>query len=317
MEISKINLSIIIPAYNEEKNIVPLYQELSSVLIHLNTSLNKTYEIIFIDDGSTDNTFQEMLKLRALDKNIKIIKFKKNFGQTAAWSAGFKNASGEFVIVMDADLQNDPHDILLLLNKLNEGNDIVSGWRHNRHDNLSKKFCSYFANKLRRLVTGEKIHDSGCSLKIYKKECVKDLKLYGEMHRYITAILSWKGYKVGEVKVAHNPRIAGKTKYSSSRLFKGMMDLLLIIFWQKYSARPIHVFGLFGFLSALLGFLAGMTSLYFWFFNNLSFSKTFLPNAAIFLVLMGINLLIFGIIADICIKIYYKDEETYLIEKII
>jgi len=306
-------LSIIIPTFNEEKNIAPLHNELLEIL----TTLNYKYEIIFIDDGSTDNTFKEILKLKAQNKNIRIIKFKKNFGQTAAWNAGFTLAKGDLIIVMDADLQNDPKDIPLLINKINEGYDIVSGWRYDRKDNFSKIFFSFFANKLRKTLTGEKIHDSGCSLKIYKKECLKNLKLYGEMHRYITAILSWKGYKIGEIKVSHNHRNAGKTKYSSSRLFKGMMDLLLILFWQKYSGRPIHIFGLLGFLSALLGFLAGITSLYLWFFKNLSFSKTFLPNAAIFFVLMGINLLIFGIIADICIKIYYKDEEHYSIEKII
>lgn len=306
-------LTIIIPAFNEETNISLLYQELSPVL----TKLKKKYEIIFIDDGSTDNTFKEMLKVRDQDKNIKIIKFKKNFGQTAAWDAGFKQALGNLIVVMDSDLQNDPKDIPLLINKINEGYDIVSGWRYQRHDKLSKKICSYIANKLRRKLTGEQIHDSGCSLKIYKKDCIKNLKLYGEMHRYITAILSWNGYKVGEIIVRHNPRIAGKTKYSTSRIFKGTMDLLLIIFWQRYSARPIHIFGLLGFLSALLGLLAGMTSLYFWLFKSLSFSKTFLPNAAIFLVLMGLNLIIFGILADICIKIYYKNEETHLIEKII
>lgn len=307
------DLSIIIPAFNEEKNIASLYRELSEVLI----VIKKKYEIIFIDDGSNDQTYEEMLKLRKIDKKIKIIKFKKNFGQTAAWSAGFQLASGDLVIVMDADLQNDPNDIPRLISKINEGYDVISGWRYNRKDTISKKFFSYFANRLRRAVTGEKIHDSGCSLKIYKKECTKNIKLYGEMHRYITAILSWKGYKVGELKVNHRPRTKGKTKYSFSRIFKGMMDLLLIVFWQKYSARPIHIFGLLGFFSALLGVMAGMISFYFWTCKNVRLSETFLPNAAIFLVLMGINLIIFGILADICIKIYYKDESAYLIEKII
>jgi len=307
------DISIIIPAYNEKQNINKLYYELVLVL----KKLNKNYEIIFIDDGSTDGTFEEMFRLKKKDKRIKIIKFKKNFGQTAAWDAGFKNSTGDKIVVMDADLQNDPNDIPKLIKKLDEGYDVVSGWRYKRKDSISKKAFSYIANNLRRAMTGEKIHDSGCSLKIYKKECVKNLTLYGEMHRYITAILSWKGYKVGEVKVNHNPRKHGKTKYSLSRVFKGMMDLLLIAFWQKYSARPIHVFGLLGFISALFGVILGSLSFYFWAFKNVSLSDTFLPNVAVFLVLMGINLLVFGIIADICIKTYYKDEDNYLIEKIV
>lgn len=306
-------ISIIIPVYNEEKNINLLYKELISVL----KKINKKYEIIFIDDGSKDNSYQEMLKLRDIDKNIKIIKFKKNFGQTAAWNAGFKYALGDLVIVMDADLQNDPKDIPKLIIKLNEGYDVVSGWRCKRKDNFSKKMISHFANKIRMLLTGEKIHDSGCSLKIYKKECTKNLNLYGEMHRYIAAILSWKGYEIGEIKVRHNPRKFGRTKYSLSRIFKGMMDLIIIIFWQKYSARPIHFFGLSGLILAFLGFVSGLFSIYLRIFKNVDLSDTFLPNIAIFLIIMGINLLTFGIIADICIKIYYKNDEPFLIERIL
>lgn len=305
-------LSIVIPAFNEEKNIKPLHQGLFLEL----KKLNETYEIIFIDDGSTDDTYQEMLKVKRFDKNIKIIKFKKNFGQTAAWNAGFQHISGDLVIVIDADLQNDPKDIPKLIKKLNEGYDVVSGWRYKRKDNSSKKIFSYFANKLRMSLTGEKIHDSGCSLKIYKKECIKNLNLYGEMHRYITAILSWKGYKIGEIKVNHRSRKYEKTKYSFSRIFKGMMDLLLITFWQRYSARPIHVFGLSGFMFGLMGFISGLTSIYLKIFKKVDLSDTFLPNIAVFLVLMGINLIAFGIIADICIKTYYKNEKPYLIEKI-
>lgn len=306
------DISIIIPALNEENNIISLYRDLNAIL----KELKKKCEIIFIDDGSTDRTHEEMLKLRKFDKNIKIIKFKKNFGQTAAWDAGFKLASGDLVIVMDADLQNDPNDIPKLINKINEGYDIVSGWRYNRQDTFSKKFFSYFANKLRRAVTGEKIHDSGCSLKIYKKECIKNVKLYGEMHRYITAILSWKGYRIGEIKVNHRPRTKGKTKYSFSRIFKGMMDLLLIVFWQKYSSRPIHIFGLVGSILTILGFLAGFISVYFRIVKSIDMSDTFLPMASIFMILTGLNLLVSGIIADICIKNYYKGAESYFIEKI-
>ena len=306
-------ISIIIPAFNEEKNISCLYQDLIPVL----NSFKQEYEILFIDDGSNDKTYEEMLKLRNNDKNIKIIKFKKNFGQTAAWSAGFKYASGQLIVVMDADLQNDPQDIPKLIARLNEGYDIVSGWRFKRNDSISKKIFSRLANRLRRYLTGEKIHDSGCSLKIYKKECVQNLNLRGEMHRYITAILSWKGYKVGEIKVKHRHRKYETTKYSFSRIFRGMMDLLLITFWQRYSARPIHFFGISGFIMAFFGFITGTFSIYLRIFKAIDLSDTFLPNVAVFLVLMGINLLAFGILADISIKNYYKDEDPFLIEKIV
>ena len=307
-----LKLSIIIPAFNEEKNISCLYQDLIPVL----NSLKLKSEVIFVDDGSTDETYEEMLKLKNNDKNIKIIKFKRNFGQTAAWSAGFKYASGEFIIVMDADLQNDSKDIPRLIEKLNEGYDVVSGWRFKRNDIFSKKIFSRISNRLRRYLTGEKIHDSGCSLKIYKKECIQNLNLRGEMHRYITAILSWKGYKVGEIKVKHRHRRYETTKYSFSRVFRGMMDLLLITFWQRYSTRPIHFFGISGFVTAFLGFISGMVSIYLRIFKAVDLSETFLPNVAVFLILMGMNLLVFGIIADICIKNYYKDEDPFLIEKI-
>ena len=306
-------ISIIIPAFNEEKNISCLYWDLIPVL----NSFKQEYEIIFIDDGSADKTYEEILKLRNNDKNIKIIKFKKNFGQTAAWSAGFKYASGQLIVVMDADLQNDPQDIPKLIARLNEGYDIVSGWRFKRNDSISKKIFSRLANRLRRYLTGEKIHDSGCSLKIYKKECVQNLNLRGEMHRYITAILSWKGYKVGEIKVKHRHRKYETTKYSFSRIFRGMMDLLLITFWQRYSARPIHFFGISGFIMAFFGFITGTFSIYLRIFKAIDLSDTFLPNVAVFLVLMGINLLAFGILADISIKNYYKDEDPFLIEKIV
>lgn len=305
------DLSIIVPAYNEEENIVLLHRELSLVL----SGLNKKYEIIFINDGSNDSTLKEMLQLKEQDLKVKIISFKKNFGQTAAWDAGFRSASGRLIIVMDADLQNDPRDIPRLIQKLDEGYDVVSGWRYKRNDTLSKRLFSFFANKLRRSLTGEKIHDSGCSLKIYKRECLQKIKLYGEMHRYITAILSWKGYRIGEIKVNHNPRKHGKTKYSFSRLFRGMMDLIIITFWQRYSTRPIHFFGGIGFFSLSLGSLITVYLVFIRLFLREPLSNRPLLLLAILLIISGIQLLLFGILADICLKIYSKDEETYLIDQ--
>tara|TARA_Y100000310_G_scaffold256369_2_gene264147 strand:- start:39 stop:875 length:837 start_codon:yes stop_codon:yes gene_type:complete len=273
--------------------------------------MKHTYEIIFIDDGSSDDTFKQIMQVKKKDSHVVALRFRRNFGQSSAWEAGFTEASGDVIVVMDSDLQNDPKDIPRMLDALTDKYDAVSGWRKARHDSFSKKFFSSLANPLRRWLTGEKIHDSGCSLKVYRADCVKDIRLFGEMHRYITALLTWKGYRVGEIKVNHRARKHGKTKYSMSRLFKGFMDLILVWFWQKYSNRPIHVFGFLGLSVGLLGFVSGLVSIYLKIFRDVDLSNTFLPTVSIFFVLIGLNLIVSGIIADICVKNYYKDKTLY------
>jgi glycosyltransferase involved in cell wall biosynthesis len=304
------DLSIIIPAFNEEKNIAELFKRLNAVL----KTLKNKYEIIFIDDGSTDNTYKEVKKL---DKSsVIILKFRRNFGQSAAWDAGFKEAKGKLIITMDADLQNDPNDIPKLINKLNEGFDIVSGWRFNRKDSFGKKIFSKFSLMLRKLIIDDKIHDSGCSLKIYRRECLEDLDLHGEMHRYITEILALRGYKIGEVKVNHNPRKHGKTKYNLIRLPKGFLDLLVVAFWQKYSSRPIHLFGSLGIIMSLFGSLIGVYLLYVKFYLRQGIANRPLLLLAILSIILGIQFIIFGLIADILVKIYYSGKnKNYYIEK--
>ena len=306
-------ISIVIPAYNEQRNVSILYKEIVKVMNHL----KKSYEIIFIDDNSTDRTLENLLSIKKKDSNVKIIKFGRNFGQTAAWDAGFKNSSGKLVITMDADLQNNPKDIPKLLKKLEQGYDVISGWRYNRKDKFFKRLFSKFSRLLRRKIIKDKIHDSGCSLKVYKRKCIKDLDLHGEMHRYITELLSLRGYKIGEVKVSHRSRKYEKTKYNIIRLPKGFLDLLVVAFWQKYSARPIHLFGGFGLLTTLLGFLTGLYLLYVKFVNNVGISDRPLLLLAILLVIVGIQFIIFGLVADILAKLYYsKDKTYYTIEKI-
>jgi glycosyltransferase involved in cell wall biosynthesis len=305
------DISVVIPLYNEEKNIHELHRQLHKIL----QSLKKDYEIIFIDDGSTDNSYRELEKLT--DSHIHIIKFRKNFGQSAAWDAGFQYAQGKLVITMDADLQNDPADIPRLLEKLNEGYDIVSGWRHSRKDSISKRLFSSFSRYLRKLIIDDRIHDSGCSLKVYKKECIQDLGLQGEMHRYITEILALKGYKIGEVRVNHRPRRSGKTKYNLLRVPKGFLDLLVIAFWQKYSARPIHLFGSAGILMSMAGFLTGFYLIYEKFIHRQPIGDRPLVMLAVLLVVLGIQFIIFGLISDILIKTYYSGTRKYYsIEKI-
>ncbi|MEM3373690.1 MAG: glycosyltransferase family 2 protein [Candidatus Woesearchaeota archaeon] len=320
-----LDLSIVIAAYNEEHNVSELYKKITNVMQKLiqkqksekNLEIN-SYEIIFVDDGSTDNTFYILQDLAEKDKNLRIIKFRKNFGQSAAWDAGFSYAKGKIIITMDADLQNDPEDIpKLLLEMKNKNLDVVSGWRFNRKDSFTKKFFSKLAKFFRNIIINDKIHDSGCSLKAYKSECLQDLELKGEMHRYITEILALKGYKIGEVKVNHLPRKFGKTKYNLIRLPKGFLDLLVVAFWQKYSARPIHLFGSFGILMTFFGFLTGIYLLYLKFFKAVPISNRPLLLLSILFVILGIQFIIFGLIADILIKLYYSGgKKNYSIEKI-
>lgn len=304
------DISVVIPAYNEEKNVVILYKQVRKVL----QKLNKTYEIIFIDDGSSDKTYENLVALK--EKDLKLIKFRKNFGQTAAMDAGFKQSKGKVIIAMDADLQNDPEDIPTLLKKIESGYDVVSGWRHKRKDPISKRIISLGANWIRKKITGETIHDSGCSLKAYKKECFKDLSLYGEMHRFIPAILMWKGFKVGEAKVNHRERKHGKTKYNILRVLKGMLDLIVVAFWQRYSTRPIHLFGSLGILSGILGATLGayLTARKILYQEGISNRPLLL--LSVLLIIIGVQFVIFGLITDILVKIYYKDHENYNIEKI-
>jgi len=311
----EIDISIVIPTNNEEENVAPLHEELSKVL----EDIASEYDIIFVDDGSTDGTFQKLQTLHAKDNRVKVIKFKRNFGQSAALSAGFDYAHGKVIITMDADLQNDPADIPSLLQELDHGYDVVCGWRHSRRDSISKRGFSRFANWLRRKWTGESIHDSGCSLRAYRNGCLNDLDVYGEMHRYIPALLLWKGYKIGEVKVVHRPRNKGKTKYNWQRLPKGFLDLLMVTFWQRYSLRPIHVFGGMGFVLALIGIILGLylgvQRIFFGF--GLADRPLFL--LAIMMLIIGIQFVVFGILADIMIRVYYGqgDRKNYVVEEVI
>lgn len=309
-------ISLVIPVYNEEENLGPLYEEIKEV-IH---PLAFDFEIIFVDDGSTDSTYKRLFELSKKDPRITIIKFRSNFGQSAALKAGFDRSKGKYIITMDADLQNDPKDIPALLNEMeSEDYDVISGWRYNRHDPFSKKLVSKFANFLRNKFTNEKIHDSGCTLKIYKQECTQDLDLYGELHRYIPALLAWKGYKVGELKTNHRERLHGHSKYNWRRLIKGFLDLLVITFWQRYSVRPIHIFGSIG---IVLGFLGGIVALYLgilrlFFGGGLSDRPLF--TASIMLLVIGVQFLTMGILADIMVKVYYgqNGRRNYLVERII
>lgn len=305
-----IDISVVIPVYNEEGNLEPLYAEIREVL----ENLEKEFEIIFIDDGSTDNSKKEILKIKEKDARVRLIILRKNFGQSAAFSAGFLRVKGKKIITMDADLQNDPNDIPLLLNEMDKGFDVISGWRHKRKDNILKRIPSKFQNWLHRRLTGVNIHDSGCSLKLYCQEAVEGLNLFGEMHRYIPAILSKQGFEVGEVKVNHRPRKIGKTKYGYKRLLKGFIDLLYIKFWLEFSTRPLHVFGFISIIISTFTFIfLGYNIIVYG--ENLQVGPLLLLTAI--LGLSALQFFIFGLLAEILIRIFYASgkEEYFSIKE--
>ena len=247
-------ISVVVPVFNEEGNVRELHKEILEVC----KKENYKFEIIFVDDGSKDKTPEICKEL----KPLKYIRMRKNFGQTAAMDAGIKLAQYDYIVTMDGDRQNDPADIPKLVNYLEENDlDIVSGWRKNRKDTVMKKFTSRVANFLRGIIVKDNIHDSGCSLKIYKKECFDHINLYGEMHRFIPALLKIKGFEVGEVVVNHRPRTAGMTKYNWKRTIKGFVDMISLWFWSKYAVRPLHIMGAGGMISIFLGIVCAIWSI--------------------------------------------------------
>lgn len=304
-------ISVVIPVYNEEKNVSKLHMELLSIL----RGIGDIFEIIFVNDGSIDGTLGELKKL----PGIKIISFTTNFGQTSAFDAGFKEAKGDIVISMDGDLQNDPKDIPELLKKLKEGYDVVCGWRHPRNDTGGKIFVSWGARILRKILLGDTLHDAGCSLRVYKKYCLEGLDLYSEMHRFIPSILSSRGFRVAEIKTNHRSRNAGHTKYTWSRAIKGFTDMVVLWFWQRYRARPVHLFGAGGLLLFLFGFGIGIYFFSARIFFDVSLAGRIWPLVSVFLMLSGIQLFVTGLMADIAIRNYFSvsKDMSYFIREVI
>ena len=317
-------LSIVVPMYNEEANVDRFYKAVKPVM----ESLSKQYdhEIVFIDDGSRDRTLKKLRALAQKDEKVKVISFGRNFGQTPAMSAGIDNSEGDIIITMDGDLQNDPKDVPAMLKLLKDSDlDVVSGWRYNRKDpGLSKKVPSKLSNKIARYITGLPLHDFGCSLKIYRKESLSDVRLYGEMHRYIPALVAWNGFKVGEMKVNHFARMFGQTKYGLKRLLRGFLDLLAIKFWNKFATRPLHFFGSWGMAFFGAGFLIGAVKvgLRVVYIFNTHYGQTLeagpLLIFSVMLMILGIQLFMFGFLGDMMIRTYYSQErnKTYKIRHI-
>ncbi len=309
-------LSVVVPVYNEEESIKALYSELKDAL----RPLNADYEIIFVDDGSEDSTPEMLDEIASKDTKIRVVHFGKNFGQTAALAAGFDIAKGDIIITMDADLQNDPHDIPILLQKLKEGWDIVSGWRRERKDPfLSRILPSMVANWLISKVTGVKLHDYGCTLKAYRRDVVKNLSLYGELHRFLPALASGLGVKITEIPVTHHPRHHGTSKYGMSRIFRVILDLILVQFLLKYATHPIKIFGGLGLLSSLLGFMLGCYLSILKLALHRRIGHRPLLILAVLLIILGIQLLSIGILGEFLTRIYYEGQgkKPYIIKSMV
>jgi len=310
-------VSIIIPVYNEEGNIPLLVSQLNSLK---KVIPQEDMEIIFIDDGSDDKTFEVLKSLREKGEDIVIIRFKRNFGQTSAIAAGLEYAKGDIVITMDGDLQNDPQDIPFLISQLEEGYDVVSGWRKERKDSFwSRKLPSYLANLLISWYTGVKLHDYGCTLKAYRRDLVKDLTLYGELHRFIPALMSWKGARIKEVPVRHHPRKSGKSKYGLRRIVNVILDLLTVKFLLASSKGPMQIFGRVGLLFILGGFFCGLLTVIMKLTRGIDMTGNPLLYLTIFLIIMSLQIISIGLLGEINMRIYNESchRKIYTIQEII
>jgi len=312
-----IELSIVIPVLNEADNLKRLHREIVDAV-----SESGACEIIYIDDGSTDDSLNTLIDIQRQDARVRIIKFRRNFGQTAALSAGFRYARGRIIVPLDGDGQNDPADIPRLIARLETGFDIVSGWRRKRHDNaITRTFPSRIANWIVARITGVKLHDFGCTLKAYRAESLKCIRLYGEMHRFIPALASWGGEKVTEIVVNHRPRTAGKTKYGLNRTFKVILDLITIKFLASFSTKPIYVFGGLGGISLAGSFLSGLAVLYYKFLDpeHLAMNRNPLLVLTMMLFMTAIQFILMGLLGEILVRTYHEsqDREIYVIEEIL
>src|SRR6476620_6900007 len=298
-------LSLFLPVLDEEENLRPMHAKIQSAL----DTLGKSAEVIYVDDGSTDNSLEVLKEIAASDDRVRVISLRRNYGQTAAMAAGIDAAKGDVLIPMDADLQNDPADIVRLLNKMDEGYDVVSGWRKNRQDTLvTRKIPSMMANRLISWIGGVPLHDYGCSLKAYRRESLEDVKLYGEMHRFIPIYASWAGARVTEIPVTHHPRTMGQSKYGLSRTIKVVFDLITIKFMASYQTKPIYVFGSFGMLAFLISLLAGLYALFLKVIHKADFVQTPLPVLTIVLFAVGVQFLLMGLLAEMLVRTYHESQ---------
>ncbi len=315
MDIQGPEISVVVPLLNEQDNIGPLYEQITQTLTDV-----YDYEIIFVDDGSSDNSFNVLTKLQKTDARIRVICFRKNFGQTAALSAGFAHARGKVIVAIDADLQNDPADIPEMIVKLDEGFDVVSGWRKKRHDNaITRLLPSKIANWLISRITGVKLHDYGCTLKVYRREVLDEIKLYGEMHRFIPALASWSGARITEMVVNHRPRTTGKTKYGLGRTLKVVLDLITVKFLGSFSTKPIYIFGGLGLASGIGAIASGWYVIYQKIANDFAINRNPLLVLTALLIATNIQLILMGLLAELLVRTYHESQNrpTYVIKEIL
>jgi glycosyltransferase involved in cell wall biosynthesis len=311
-----LRISVVVPLYNEEESIDELYRQLTNAL----EAHGEPYEVIVIDDGSTDSSFEKLFQIHERDKRWRIVRFRRNFGQTAGFAAGFDLARGDVVFTIDADLQNDPADIPLLMAKIDEGYDIVSGWRVDRKDTFfSRRLPSIIANRMISRTTGVELHDYGCSLKAYRNEVVKNTDLYGELHRFVPALASGYGVRVAEVPVNHRAREFGQSKYGITRTFRVILDLLTVNFLLGYGTRPIHVFGGFGLVSLGLGVLSGVYLTLVKFIGGQDIGDRPLLMLAVLLILVGVQMIGMGLLGEMVMRTYYEsqDKQIYFVREIL
>ncbi len=310
-----LDLSVVLPVYNEEENIVEMHAEIDAVM----QEMGGKYEIIFVNDGSNDLTLNRLLEIQEADPNSVVVEFRRNFGQTAAMSAGFDLARGEIIVSLDSDRQNDPRDIPMLVEKIKEGYDLVSGWRYDRQDGLFLRLIpSKIANKLIGFTTDVKLHDYGCSLKAFRWDTAKQLSMYGEMHRFIPAIASWVGARIAEVKVNHRARTAGVSKYGISRTFRVILDLITVKFLMNYSSRPLQFFGAIGLVSTSLGILIGLYLSIQKLFFDIGLGDRPALLLAVLLVFIGLQFITSGLLAEMITRTYHEsqDKPTYTIRNV-
>ena len=306
-------ISVVVPLLNEEENIEPLYQALRETL----EGLDKGYEIVFIDDGSTDNSYEVLERLYAKDQeHVRVIQFRRNFGKTAALASGFNQARGEVIVTLDADLQDDPGEIPKLLGPLEEGYDLASAWRRYRKDPLSKTLPSRIFNGVVCALTGVRLHDLNSGFKAYRREVAQGVKIYGELHRFIPVLAHWRGYRVGEVEVVHHPRRYGRSKYGLSRLGRGFVDFLVVLFLTYYLRRPLQLFGAIGALLFATGFGIGLYLTVLWFFGQGIGWRPLLFLGILFII-VGVQLISIGLLGEMIRNFAYQPEEEYSVRRVL
>lgn len=309
-------LSVIVPVYNEEQSLSILVEKLMAVL----RGLPNRFEIVLVNDGSQDGSLALLRSLSQVHPEVKVVDFRRNYGQTAALMAGIDHASNDIVVMIDADLQNDPADIPRLLAKLDEGYDVVSGWRKERKDSeLKRNWVSRVANRFISRVSGVKLHDYGCTLKVYRRSMVSGVRLYGEMHRFIPIYAEWQGARITELPVAHHARQFGASNYGLERIFKVVLDLLVVMFLRRYFAKPIYLFGGFGLISIIAAFATIALAILLRFAAHISLIQTPLPLLAALLFLVGMISILLGLVAEMLVRTYYESQgaRAYLVGELI